>query len=697
MKKKMVFLFVFLLITFMNILAVPAEIINPGTSGSTGDLSNAGSGKWGSDKVGIKVSIITSAGDLKDVEIILNKKVSGYYFSNDNRPKIYQSTNVTWAKYNYTNVESGILGERWTTNSGYKDLNEILTEDSYTNLKTILNKYFNDVTFESTDYILVEPMVAVSGYYGTAYELGNAFLTLNSNCKSEGNFCWMYSGALFGGSANYKDGGVLWGTIYYEGNNLTFGGYSLTKYNGSSYTDRHNCLKNSTCSRGIGVYKYSDVNPPETTPSTPTTPPSSNSCTSDLDSLNERYNTCTNCRQCQDIAGLGAPASDVRACFASCQERCKSTYISGLFRLHDKYPKDTNLLNFSGASCGAADCGVKEASCFGGSFSIGATFNQNNLSCYTDKIDVNGAPAYCLTTFNFSNQILGWNTTPGKILFNTINGEVINSTLTQKCYMYNSSPSSFSTGNYYDYIKNVTVVNDYNNETIFFPNSNTSMTVSRKSKNGDFSYYFGSWTNIYKMNAIYADNGSGKLSSLSCPNCKFLGYGLVSELNQRGPSSLSFTFDFNTKYTKEKGINKYSATCPYTINSGLIGSKDEKDYMNLEFRIVNTNSDNLFLSKDGTGSRKPGANWKGQEDILKNNNNSYNKDNSEPLYTITLTPSIMEDIKKYNKDNAYDDYNLECIKDGTVCISNYLTTLRSDYGLKINNSKKRACYEDNHC
>ena len=219
------------------------------------------------------------------------------------------------------------------------------------------------------------------------------------------------------------------------------------------------------------------------------------------------------------------------------------------------------------------------------------------------------------------------------------------------------------------------------------------MRVYLDDRIGDFSYYYGSLTYIYKTNGIYAENGSGELSSTTCPNCKFLGYGLVSHLNQ-DDSSLSFKFDFNTKYTKEKGINKYSATCPYTINSGIIELNND---MNLEFRIVNTDSDNLFLSKDGAGSRDPGANWKGQEDILKNNNNSYNKDHKDPLYTITLTPVIMKDIKDYNKDNAYDDYNLDCKNNGTLCISNYLTTLRSNNILKINNSKKRDCYENNHC
>ena len=87
----------------------------------------------------------------------------------------------------------------------------------------------------------------------------------------------------------------------------------------------------------------------------------------------------------------------------------------------------------------------------------------------------------------------------------------------------------------------------------------------------------------------------------------------------------------------------------------------------------------------GNGNRTPGINWVGKENILNDRNNSYNKDKTAPLYEITLTSSIIQDIRLYNKNTTYDDYNFICKDNGTICISKYLSCLKKDGILSIPN------------
>lgn len=118
----------------------------------------------------------------------------------------------------------------------------------------------------------------------------------------------------------------------------------------------------------------------------------------------------------------------------------------------------------------------------------------------------------------------------------------------------------------------------------------------------------------------------------------------------------------------------------------------------VDFRIISLS--NPFPARDGT-SRLPGLNWLNTENYVYNYitnnrgiqyvgkaNNSYAKityDNGnklinpeemynkiEPMYTITLDPSTMMEIRKYNKDRTYSDIDLECNDQKRECTSKFL-------------------------
>ena len=75
------------------------------------------------------------------------------------------------------------------------------------------------------------------------------------------------------------------------------------------------------------------------------------------------------------------------------------------------------------------------------------------------------------------------------------------------------------------------------------------------------------------------------------------------------------------------------------------------------------------------------------EDYLINPNNSYNKDNKDPMYTITLDAEAISAIRSYNDKTVYSDYNMECDADGVICKSKLLKLLKNGSLANISGSK----------
>ena len=192
--------------------------------------------------------------------------------------------------------------------------------------------------------------------------------------------------------------------------------------------------------------------------------------------------------------------------------------------------------------------------------------------------------------------------------------------------------------------------------------------------------------------------------------------GVVENVNlYRGMQS------FKTESIIEKGnitvTNKYTTT--YDV------SKDEKQSCSFDttiedrdiygdgliFRTISLT--NPFPARDGT-SRIAGENWINQKEnnvynyIEKNRNvNTEEVYNKEPLYKITLTPSIMTSIREYNKSHSYNDYNIKCEEGtGRMCLSEFLrnsistlegtcSTINVEEVTKINKEIKE--FEDSKC
>ena len=201
-------------------------------------------------------------------------------------------------------------------------------------------------------------------------------------------------------------------------------------------------------------------------------------------------------------------------------------------------------------------------------------------------------------------------------------------------------------------------------------------------------------------------------------NCESTG-SLIKEIFQNGygndlrisntKDSCKFTMQFpvgsKAECTRAKGTlktltatyTKDSCTQKVVFNTSVTGADsscsnsvtveniDIKE--DLVFRPISLS--NPFPGQNGKG-RSMGSPW--TDDLKKtyitNRSNVYSK---KPLYSITLTPSSIKQIRDYNKKNSYDDFNLTC-SNGEACYSAFL---RSAEYSKIVNTNKSNCYNAN--
>jgi len=304
-----------------------------------------------------------------------------------------------------------------------------------------------------------------------------------------------------------------------------------------------------------------------------------------------------------------------------------------------------------------------------------SNFSNTNVSMYTEKY---GTYTFCLTKYKLVNNL-------GKTSFNDIksgqaiistSNTVATATLNRVCYNFgdaNIADDQYNNFNYSNYIDEDASIDG----TSLIKNETSSGTVDNKTI-----------TATYTLPVMYSSNKDGKVYYGYCPSgqyCKVLGSGIISKFNL---TPGTYNLDFDIKLEEGKlGTRGPTSDCKYTVENELI---DYNNNLSIEFRSVNTNSDALFLSKDGASDRKIGANWSSKTDrdfVLKTKNNSYNKNNEDPLYKITLTPQAIKDIRENNKGKTYDDYNMTCVENGTICISNYLTCLQNRGILQIKERK----------
>lgn len=379
-----------------------------------------------------------------------------------------------------------------------------------------------------------------------------------------------------------------------------------------------------------------------------------------------------------------------------------------LYKLYSQ----TNLLDLSkttgSEACTNASCiNTQEAGCLSSNFTP-TDISANNLSCHTNTITVGTDIAFCKTILSATSAVGSgpFSAKSGQMYIVSSTGKATTLALGMKCYLYaDNLNSTIIAGNFNDYFSNVQFDGSNENPKYLTQASNPSIVLNRNGTTYEYNTPSNQYNVDYYFKKIYANNGAGEIievskdDSTSCTTCKFLGYGMISKLTDNYTNK-EIPFNFTLNLNKIKDSINFSGNCKVTVTPELIINEKPR----VVFRPVNTTSGNPFLDYQGE-NRQSGSNWKGYESIINNNNDSYNKSEaSYPKYKIILTPSRIKDIRAYNKEkeNNYSDYNLTCKPTkvdsngeplGTVCISNYLTTLKNNNVLEINNSKIRECFE----
>ena len=115
--------------------------------------------------------------------------------------------------------------------------------------------------------------------------------------------------------------------------------------------------------------------------------------------------------------------------------------------------------------------------------------------------------------------------------------------------------------------------------------------------------------------------------------------------------------------------------CDFDIEDGLITDNGLKAI----YRPISL--ENPFPGFSGTG-RNTGSNWCYNGDcsntnllvkeIITDKQDIYSR---KPMYSFTLTPQIIKEIREYNKTHSYTDFDLKCDENGNACVSEFITKL----------------------
>ena len=388
-------------------------------------------------------------------------------------------------------------------------------------------------------------------------------------------------------------------------------------------------------------------------------------------------------------------------------------------------------------ACEAYDyTATQNTSCLSGSYDE-QTFNERNISRYNLLLPTTtGDVAYCQLSFNLANRLgtSEWHVSSGKMPIQYANQTIAaTGTLSQKCYLYSLhsgldqkyKPNDFpvnrgevSKFNYFNEIKNIKL----DSREL----GTSSPSVVKNFNNSSWSEYAESVN--YLLKPIYSEIITGKISydipKNNGNNYKLLGYGVISKFDATSQYNIPYSITFGSNLSSIlRGTTKTSNNCKvYPEQTIITTSNKTSDDLKLSFRIIDTS--NPFPGKSGN-VRRVGTNWratsvlnneyfnyndytrwlnlswngiKGKilanntnknvinddygfnslvEYVMETTNNSYNKNKTKPIYTITLTPTNIKKIREYNKTHKYDDFTLDCKSNATNC------TISQDFVNKV--------------
>lgn len=373
--------------------------------------------------------------------------------------------------------------------------------------------------------------------------------------------------------------------------------------------------------------------------------------------------------------------------------------------------------------------------CFSGSVGISIPFSSSDISCYTDTVKTtSGETAYCLTTVNITN-LLGKNefsSKSGQILINAqypyeahmkrwcfassnsnFNNMNINSFETivrfeDESYKKNSNDLFFDNGGQKDGLYYFDKILKFSFPKIYSHNGDGKLSENFCSDCKFLGYGLISKLNSNKQNGKISFTYSMAYNALKSENitkegtCKYTTYPEIITKKEKENEELNLEFriiDISNPFPGKNGTGRkvgnnwcnLEADIPEIPDINNDGKKNSTDLVILNRFIhkypgkydasLDINRDGIVNYQDSdlysiylakhTSHDDCANNNEVVELIIKNANNSYNKNKKEPIYKIELDSSKIREIRKYNKNKKYDDYTLKC-DDGENCKSTFL-------------------------
>lgn len=175
-------------------------------------------------------------------------------------------------------------------------------------------------------------------------------------------------------------------------------------------------------------------------------------------------------------------------------------------------------------------------------------------------------------------------------------------------------------------------------------------------------------TTIKPGGTNFIDIGYGNLPVSLSSNGK---YDISLSLTSFGSNNKfnSFIFGANEPYLTGKCETEYE--CEYNVNKLV----QIDTGLSVIFRSIALNSP--FPGMSGSNTRPRGTNWSSSTDVSRyiTNNRGVTQDriyyDKDPLYEIILTPATILEIREYNSQTSYSDFNLNC-SNGQRCLSQFI-------------------------
>ncbi|MDD3187163.1 MAG: hypothetical protein PHD02_01665 [Bacilli bacterium] len=246
--------------------------------------------------------------------------------------------------------------------------------------------------------------------------------------------------------------------------------------------------------------------------------------------------------------------------------------------------------------------------------------------------------------------------------------------LRKYCDSYYSHTENISSIWISEYGKEYDVSYDYMLPANFYRYVSLPSGVSSDTKSSYNDSTFGTYTNFIDVG--YANYPVNYSTSTGTYNLDIL-YSNIGYKDH-------FTQYITTNINSDTKVVTYD--CEYDVEDDkLVVEDDTEEFGGIRLIYRPISLSNPFPGFDAEG-RLTGSNWcdgdncAGDETnslvekyILNNRNTETESvyDKEEPMYQITLTPSLINQIRDYNETHSYDDYDLYCV-DGKDCQSEFI-------------------------